>query len=255
MDNTGVIPLPAAIRTWCAGRGQVRGERARRRLHLDHVAGPDLVHQPAGHRAARHLAHADARRPPGGGADRVGAPLVAARTVTDCPGAKANLSASGGGTSKVTAAESSVSGSTRVDGERVELGPAAAWAHQISLTYSKGSRQASQRNSALQAVALNAAVRVGVGGAAARAGDRLAAPAVRVERDRARPAVPGARAAAGRCRPRRSLRRPSARDPVAAPGGRERGAHGDVGESGLGRAGAAGRARSRAAPGSPSRSG
>src|SRR5207248_6492398 len=47
----------------------------------------------------------------------------------------------------------------RVDprhGERVEFGPGPG--HQISLTYSKGSRQLSQRYRALHAVPLNAAV-------------------------------------------------------------------------------------------------
>ena len=63
IDRIGVIPLPAAISTCLAGPVQVGGERAGRRLDLDDVAGPDLVHQPAGHGPARNLAHADARRP------------------------------------------------------------------------------------------------------------------------------------------------------------------------------------------------
>ena len=95
--------------------------------------------------------------------------------VSDCPGAKANLSASRG--RHVEGHRGGVVGQ-RVDprhGERVELGPATRRRHQISFTYSKGSRQASQRNSALHAVALNAAVCVVSRGAAPRAWDRLAA--------------------------------------------------------------------------------
>src|SRR6202044_1962688 len=43
------------------------------------------------------------------------------------------------------------------DGQRIEVGPGRA-GHQMSLRYSKGSPQASQRYRALQAVALKAAV-------------------------------------------------------------------------------------------------
>jgi hypothetical protein len=61
-----------------AGHVQVGGERAGRRLDLDDVAGPYLVHQPAGDGAARHLAHPDARRAAPGRADGIGPALVAA---------------------------------------------------------------------------------------------------------------------------------------------------------------------------------
>src|SRR5215831_10587002 len=57
-------------------RAQIRGERPRRRLDLDPLPRPHLVHQPAGHRAAWHLADADAQGLAGRSADRVRAPLV-----------------------------------------------------------------------------------------------------------------------------------------------------------------------------------
>ena len=81
--------------------------------------------QPARHRTAIDLANADARRRPDGRADRVRATLVerrarVRRTVSDWPGAKAKCSRSSSGTSNVSAAESSVSASTRDDAETVE---------------------------------------------------------------------------------------------------------------------------------------
>jgi hypothetical protein len=45
-----------------AGLVQIGSEGAGWFSHLDHVAGPHLAHEPAGDRAARDLAHADARR-------------------------------------------------------------------------------------------------------------------------------------------------------------------------------------------------
>src|ERR1700750_3161527 len=86
MDSTGVIPLPAAISTWCPGNAKVRGERAGWHLDLDRVAGPDLTHEPAGNRAARHLAHADARRTALGRADGIGPALGAAAYGQRLPG-------------------------------------------------------------------------------------------------------------------------------------------------------------------------
>ena len=150
--------------------------------------------------------------------------------VSDCPGAKANLSASRAGTSKVTAAESSVSGSTRATVSGWNSVRDTAGGHQISFTYSKGSRQASQRNSALQAVALKAAVCVVSREPHRGQRDRLAA---RGEGQRDRATRGGGARCGGAMPAARSLPRPSRGDPVAAPGGRERGAHGDVGEAGL----------------------
>ena len=97
-----------------ARRGQVRHERARRRLHLEHVAGPDLVHQPPGHRAAGHLADPDARAagPRPRRSSRTAARRRAARSATG-PARTRTGPPARVGTSNVTAAESSVSGSTR----------------------------------------------------------------------------------------------------------------------------------------------
>ena len=106
------------------GGVQIGGERARRRLHVDHVAGPDLVHQPAGHRAACHLPHADARRAPGGRADRVGPPFVAAADGHRLPGREGEPVRQPG--RHVEGHRGRVVGQ-RVDprhGERVERGPA-----------------------------------------------------------------------------------------------------------------------------------
>ena len=138
---------------------EVGGEGSRRRLDVDHVPGPDLVHEPAGHRTPRHLADADARRAAPGRADRVGAALIATADRQGLPGGEGE---------RVKQPDGDVEGhrggviGERVDaahGQPMELGPGRNRAgHQISFTCSKGSRQAAQRKSALHAVALNAAV-------------------------------------------------------------------------------------------------
>ena len=78
IDSIGVMPDPAAISTWCARRPEVGREGARRRLHVDHVARPDLAHQPA----ATSAPPGTSRTPMRGGragrrADRVRPPLLA----------------------------------------------------------------------------------------------------------------------------------------------------------------------------------
>ena len=101
-----------------AGRARVGAEAAGRGLHLDRVAGPHLAHQPGGEEPVGDLAHADPRRRarPGrrwsrsGGAP--GRRRCAAGSAT-ARRAKSKSSRRSSGTSKVTAAASSVRGARR----------------------------------------------------------------------------------------------------------------------------------------------
>ncbi len=228
MDSTGVIPLPAAISTWCPGVSRSGVNEPEGGCASIDVAGPHLAHQPAGDRAARHLPHADARRASPRRADGVGPALAATADGQRLPGREGEPFGQRG--RHVERHRGRVVGE-RIDPrhrERVELRPRPG--HQMSLTYSKGSRQVSQRNSALHAVAPNAAVCVVSGRAAAGAFDRLAPGHGQGERDRSLARGHGVRRGdAGRAQ----FPAPLGGDPVAAPGGGEGGAHRDLGEAGL----------------------
>ena len=143
-----------------------------------------------------------------GRADRVGPALVAPssrRTVSDCPGGKANRSASPGGTSKVTATESSVSGSTRATRELVELGPAASDRLHVLERLAAASRSGTAPCTRSRRTPAVCVVSAEPQRGQATGSRRVSA---RVQRDRTR-AEP-ARRAAGRCRPPTACGGPSA---------------------------------------------
>ena len=160
-DSTGVIPDPATTNTCSAGGGQVGGEAALRRQHLDLVARAHLVHQPGGEEPTGHLADADPQRahPPARRSSRSrrsSRPSSVRRRVSDWPGRKTSPAQLGRDVEGDRDA-SSVSRSTARHPQRVERrrAPRRRGQSQISFTCSNGSRQVRHRRSALHAVAPN----------------------------------------------------------------------------------------------------
>ena len=124
IDIIGVMPEPAAIRTCWPGTAR-SGVNVPLGAWTSSVSPAlSVAHQPAGDRAAGHLADADPRGGvPAGGADRVGAPFLAAADGQASARRRTRTSpARSSGTANVIAAESSVSGSTRLTVSRWKSG-------------------------------------------------------------------------------------------------------------------------------------
>src|SRR5712691_1211642 len=142
------------------GNRQVRGEGAAWGLDPDAITGPHLADEPAGDRAALDLPDADPGCGTGRGADRVGAPLVAAADRQELAGSEGEDVRQFGRNGK--GERGGVVGQP-FDLAHHELMEGVARHHRVpplahsGFTASKGSPQAWQRYSDLQAVALNSA--------------------------------------------------------------------------------------------------